>query len=406
MRILVVSQYFWPENFRVNDLVSSLTGRGHAVTVLTGVPNYPDGDVFAEFRSDPQRFAEYLGAPVVRVPMLSRGRGGLRLALNFATFALSACLAGAWQLRGRRFDAIFVFEPSPVTVGLPAVLLRRLKRAPLAFWVLDQWPETLLAVGAVRSRRLLDAVGWLVSFIYRRCDLLLAQSRSFIPQIRRYAGPRPRVEYFPSWSDAPPFVADQAAPAGEVPELPGVFTVLFAGNVGDAQDFPAVLKAAELLKDREDIRWVVVGDGRRAEWLGQEVERRGLGARFSMLGRFPLERMPSFFSSADALLVSLKAEPIFAMTIPGKVQAYLASGKPVLAMLDGEGAELIERSGAGLVCAAGDSAGLAHNVARMADMSAAERAAIADRAQRLSTSEFDRDALIGRLDGWLAALQP
>jgi glycosyltransferase involved in cell wall biosynthesis len=405
MRILVVSQYFWPENFRINDLVSSLAGRGHAVTVLTGLPNYPDGAVFAEFRSDPQRFAHFQGAPVVRVPMLPRGHGGLRLALNYVTFALGACLAGAWRLRGRRFDVIFVFEPSPVTVGLPAVLLRRLKRAPLAFWVLDQWPETLRAVGAVRSQRLLDAVGWLVAFIYRRCDLLLAQSRSFIPQIRRYAGPGPQVEYFPSWSDAPPVVVEQVAPAREVPPARGVFTVLFAGNIGDAQDFPAVLEAAELLRDREDIRWIVVGDGRRAGWLAQEVEHRGLGARFSLLGRFPLERMPSFFSSADALLVSLKAEPIFAMTIPGKVQAYLASGKPVLAMLDGEGAELIERSGAGLVCAAGDSAGLARNVARMADMPAAERAAIAERAQRLSATEFDRDALIERLEGRLAVLR-
>jgi glycosyltransferase involved in cell wall biosynthesis len=403
MRILVVSQYFWPENFRVNDLVAEWTRRGHAVTVLTGLPNYPDGKVFADFRADATAFAEFAGAPVIRVPMLPRGVGGLRLALNYASFAVSACVIGTWRLRGRRFDVIFVFEPSPVTVGLPAVLQRRLKRAPLAFWVLDQWPETLVAVGAARSPWLLSAVGRLVSFIYRRCDLLLAQSRSFMPQIRRYAGPQPRVEYFPSWSDSSPAVGHCAA-APEVPALPGVFTVLFAGNIGDAQDFPAILDAAEQLKHRQDIRWVVVGDGRRAEWVASEAQRRGLAERFILLGRFPLERMPSFFESADALLVSLRPDPIFAMTIPGKVQSYLAAGRPILGMLDGEGAELIERGGAGLVCRAGDSAGLAANVVRLADTPPAGRAAMAARASEISASEFDRDRLMGRLEQWLREL--
>lgn len=403
MRILVVSQYFWPENFRINDLVAEFVARGHAVTVLTGLPNYPDGEVFAEFRAGPDRYGEFAGATVVRVPMLSRGRGGRRLVANYLSFALAASLLGAWRMRGRAIDVIFVFEPSPVTVGVPAIVLRGLKRAPVAFWVLDQWPETLVAVGAARSRAVLAVVGRLVSFIYRRCDLLLAQSRSFIPQIRRYAGSRPQVEYFPSWSDSTSATAGTAR-APEVPERAGVFTVLFAGNIGDAQDFPAVLEAAERLRERADIRWIVVGDGRRADWLGEEVRRRGLSERFALLGRFPLERMPSFFASADALLVSLKAEPIFAMTIPGKLQSYLAAGRPVLAMLDGEGAELVARSGAGLVCGAGDAAGLAANVARLAGMSADERAAIAERGRRLSGDEFDRGRLIDRLEQWLEGL--
>jgi glycosyltransferase involved in cell wall biosynthesis len=404
MRILVVSQYFWPENFRVNDLVAGLTARGHEVTVLTGLPNYPDGALFAEYRADPARYAEYAGARVIRVPMLTRGRGRLRLAANYASFAVGASLAGAWRLRGRRFDSIFVFEPSPVTVGLPAVLLRRLKHAPLAFWVLDQWPETLVAIGAAKSRVVIGAVGKLVSFIYRRCDLLLAQSRSFVPQIRRHAGPGPRVEYFPSWSDATPAV-DAAVPAPEVPRHAGVFTVVFTGNIGDAQDFPAVLEAAERLKVRDDIRWVIVGDGRRAQWVADEVMRRGLDARVLLPGRFPLERMASFFASADALLVSLKAAPIFAMTIPGKVQAYLAAGKPLVAMLDGEGAELVESSGAGFACGAGDAAGLAGIVARMAGLPDAERAAMGERARRLSALEFDRDRQIDRLERWLGELR-
>jgi Glycosyltransferase len=404
MRILVVSQYFWPENFRVNDLVAELTARGHAVTVLTGVPNYPDGEVFEEFTAHPERFDHYAGADIVRVPMLPRHRGGLRLMLNYASFACSGAVVGAWRLRGKPFDAIFVFEPSPVTVGLPAVWLKYLKRAPLAFWVLDQWPETLQAIGVVRSKVVLGFVGRMVAYIYRHCDLLLAQSTSFVPRIRRYAGARCAVEYFPSWSDTEP-VREQVRAAVEVPDAPGTFTIVFAGNIGDAQDFPSILAAAELLRERSDVRWVIVGDGRRAEWVAEEIRRRKLEARVTMLGRFPLERMPSFFASADALLVALKPEPIFAMTIPGKVQSYLAAGKPVLAMLDGEGAEVIRRSGAGLACNAGDAAGLAANVVRMIEMSPGERLAMARAAMRVSAEEFDRGRLIDRLETLLAGMR-
>ncbi len=179
MRLLVVSQYFWPETFRVNDLVEGLVARGHDVTVLTGRPNYPEGRIYESYRRDPAAFATFAGSPVLRVPLRPRGRGSLQLVLNYLSFIFWGCLLGPWMLRGRRFDAIFFWETSPITSALPAILLRRLKRAPLAMWVLDLWPETLAAVGVTRSQRVLDAVGCLVGFIYRRCDLILAQSRGF-----------------------------------------------------------------------------------------------------------------------------------------------------------------------------------------------------------------------------------
>lgn len=404
MRILVVSQYFWPENFRVNDLVGEFVARGHEVTVLTGWPNYPAGQVFPEFRANPAAFASFAGARVVRVPLVPRGRGGLRLALNFLSFAASGAVLGAWKLRGQPFDAIFVFEVSPVTVGLPAVVQRWLKKAPIAFWVLDLWPETLEAIGVLRSRRALGLVAQLVRFIYRRCDLLLAQSRSFIPQIRRYSGAT-EVRYFPQWAEAV-HDADEAAPAPEVPAQPGAFNVVFTGNIGDAQDFPTVLDAAERLKAQAPhVRWIIVGDGRMAPWVREEVERRGLREQVLLPGRFPVERMPSFYRHADALLVSLKPEPIFAMTLPGKLQSYLAAGRPILAMLDGEGAAVVEDAGAGLACAAGDGAALAAAALRLAGMSPVERAAMGQRGRQLGATEFDRTHQIDKLEAWLAALR-
>lgn len=403
MRILVVSQYFWPENFRINDLVTEFCRRGHEVTVLTGYPNYPSGRIFPEFRDNPEVYRNLGSANVVRVPIASRGTSTLRLMLNYVSFAVSATLLGAWRLRGRSFDVIFVFEPSPVSVGLPAVFLRYLKRAPLTFWVLDLWPESLAAVDVVRSKWALKAVGYLVSFIYNRCDLILAQSRSFIPQIRRYSNGRAAVEYFPSWSDAAfDFSAIEAAK--EVPEGKEVFSIMFAGNIGDAQDFPAILDAAERLKEDRSIRWLIVGDGRASEWVKSEIKRRELEHCVLMLGRHPVDRMPSFYKVADALLVSLKDEPIFAMTIPGKLQSYLAAGIPVLAMLNGEGADIVKHSGAGLTCPAGDGHALADAARQLATTEVNALRAMGERGLAISNAEFDRTLLISRLLSWFEDL--
>lgn len=403
MRLLVVSQYFWPENFRINDLVAEFVRKGHAVTVLTGWPNYPDGRIFETYRHNPAHFTAFEGARVVRVPLLPRGRGGLRLILNYISFALSASVLGLWKLRGQKFDAVLAYEPSPITVGIPGAVMRGAKRAPMAFWVLDLWPETLKAVGVVKSDLLLQLVGKLVAFIYRRSDLILAQSRSFIPQIRRYAGEERRIEYFPNWAESV-FDGGAVEPAPEVAPLLGGFTVMFAGNIGEAQDFPAILAAAQALRGHANIRWLIVGDGRMSPWLAREIAVRDLGHRVQLLGRYPVERMPSFFRHADALLVSLKNEPVFAMTIPGKLQSYLAAGMPVLAMLDGEGAELLAEAGAGLSCAAGDAAGLAQAVLRLAGMEKAQRQAMGQRGKALYARQFERQLLLDRIEGWLLDL--
>lgn len=396
MRILVVSQYFWPENFRINDLVADLVKRGHLVTVLTGLPNYPEGKVFQEYRDAALSYKQYEGAEIVRVPMAARGQNSLRLFLNYLTFAVSASTVGVWKLRRQKFDVIFAYEPSPITVGLPAVAMRRVKRAPLAFWVLDLWPETLEALHIVRSRVLLKMVGKLVTFIYFRCDLILAQSRSFIPQIQKYAKPNGNIVYFPNWAE-PAFTSGAASPH-EVSVPSGGFNVMFAGNIGDAQDFPAILDAANMLREHTHIRWIIIGDGRAADWLAEEIKKRNLQTTVFMLGRHHADKMPAFFQQADALLVSLKKESIFAMTIPGKLQSYLAAGKPILAMLDGEGAYLVESSGAGIACGSGDSAGLASATLALSELSNSEREKMGQRGLLVSTRDFNRNKLVEILE--------
>jgi len=400
LNILVVTQYFWPENFRVNDLVSEWVRRGHSVTVLTGIPNYPEGKVFKAYREDPTQFDRYAGATVLRVPMLARGTGALRLVLNYFSFVVGGCLFGPWFLRGKPADVIFVFEPSPVTVGLPAVLLGKLKKVPVVFWALDLWPETLAAMGVVRSHRVLGWVGRVVSFIYNRCTLVLGQSRGFLGSIGKYCLNKNKIRYFPSWAEDL-FTEEKVAPAAEILKITEGFTVLFAGNIGEAQDMPAVLDAADRLKHNVGIRWVIVGDGRKFDWLKAEVARRDLGERVLLPGRFPVDRMPSFYAHADALLVSLKHDPVFSMTIPGKVQSYLMAGVPLIGMLDGEGAAVIRDARAGLTCNAGDGEQLAQLVLEMSTMTIKDRKKYGVNGRQYAQTEFGRVQLMDRLEALL-----
>lgn len=373
------------------------------MTVLTGVPNYPGGKVFDAFTENRAAFDYYAGARVCRVPMFARGSGTLRLLFNYLSFVFGACFFGPWRLRGQDFDIIFTYEPSPATVGLPAVMLGRLKRAPVVFWALDLWPETLAAVGAVRSTKVLSAIGRMVGFIYNRCALVLGQSRGFLGNLAKYCTDATKIRYFPSWAEDV-FIQDDLKPAPEVTAQEGVFNVLFAGNVGEAQDFPAVLAAAECLKHNPAIRWIVVGDGRMTGWLRSEVERRGLTHCFLLPGRFDVERMPSFYAHADALLVSLKRDPVFALTIPGKVQSYLMAGIPLLGMLDGEGAAVIREANAGLVCPSGDGEGLAKAVLELASIGKDALQQLGNNGRAYAQKEFSRELLITRLEDWFVEL--
>ncbi|MGH7979094.1 MAG: glycosyltransferase family 4 protein, partial [Limisphaerales bacterium] len=292
----------------------------------------------------------------------------------------------------------------PVFVGLPAALLRWIKKVPLIFWVLDLWPESLSAVGAVRSPKILNMVGRIVTFIYARCDLILAQSKGFIPQIKKYCLADAHIEYFPSWAEDI-YEWDESELAPEVESRPEMFTIVFTGNIGVMQDFSSILAAAELLKDHKNIRWLIVGDGRQGDWLRSEVNRRGLQDIVLLLGRYPHQRMPSFYKHADALLVSLKSDPVVSMTIPGKVQSYLMAGLPILGMLDGQGATVIQEAEAGLVSPASDSARLADAIVKMLSMTAEERAKMGGRGQLYAKREFDRTELIERVEMWMRELQ-
>lgn len=400
MRVLIVSQYFWPENFRINDLALGLLERGHEVTVFTGKPNYPEGRFFPGYGFFGRAHEDFRGVRVIRVPLIPRGSGGrLGLVLNFLSFALFGSLLAPFRCKGT-FDAILVYEPSPVTVGLPALVLKWIKRAPVVFWAQDLWPETLAATGVVRARWILALVDRMVRFIYRHCDLVLVQSRAFTPHVQAQGVPAEKIRYYPNTAEElyRPIAVEERAPERET--LPRGFRVVFAGNIGAAQDFETVIAAAEKLKAERDIQWVIIGEGRRYAWVAQEIARRGLRGTVRLLGRYPVESMPRFFALADALLVTLRNEPIFSLTIPTKIQSYLACGRPIVAALDGEGARVINESGAGIAVSAGNAAALAGAVLRLHSLPAPERDSMGRRGRAYFEREFERSMLVSRLEQW------
>ena len=403
MKTLVVSQYFWPENFRINDLVAELKARGHEVTVLTGLPNYPAGRWFDGFGLSSIGSKCRNGVKVVRVPMIRRMSGhGWQLSLNYLSYAVAASVLGPLLCRGH-YDVVFVYEPSPFTVGIPASVMRWLKRAPMLFWVQDLWPESLSATGAVRSKMALSLVAKMVRAIYRRCDRVLVQSEGFIaPAIAAGADPA-SVRYFPNWAEdfyAPVEVAEGAA---ERAELPDGFRLVFGGNMGAAQSLETILEAAEILKDEQDIKWVMIGDGRRKAWMEEEARKRGL-SNVQFFSRKPVEQMPRYFALADVLLATLRPDPVFAQTVPSKVQSYLACGRPVVAALDGEGARLVREAGAGLAVAAGDATALAEAVRHLYQMEPHQRAEMGRAGRAYYETHFLRKRLVDRLEGWMREL--
>jgi glycosyltransferase involved in cell wall biosynthesis len=390
-----VGQYFWPEDFPINRVAESLVERGLHVEVLTGKPNYPQGVIYDGYRAWGCTTESRGGASVYRVPLVPRGQQNpVRLGLNYLSFVLSGMLFGPRLLRRTKPEVIFVYGVSPILQGIPAIFMGWLKGCPVVLWVQDLWPESLSATGYLKSKPALKLVEVIVRLIYRHVDLILVQSEPFLALVGNLAGGTP-VKYHPN--SGPKVVSNSTGDTAPViPELDSGFSVLFAGNIGSAQSVEVIVEAADLLTAYEDIRFVVLGDGSRREWMLRQAQRRKL-TNLHLPGRFPVHTMGRIMRKASALLVTLADRPIFAATVPSKVQAYLAAGRPIIACLRGEGARLVTAAGAGLAVPAEDGRALAEAVLELRAMSATERDKMGERGRDYFDEHFDHERLTDQL---------
>jgi glycosyltransferase involved in cell wall biosynthesis len=390
----MVSQHFWPESFPINDICSSLSDKAVELEVLTAKPNYPGGKVYDGYRAWNCLRETYKGINVNRIPLWPRGKTGLGLILNYLSFVFSGIVFGPWLMRGRKFDVIFVYAPSPILQVIPALFLGFLKNCPVVVWVQDLWPESLSATGYVPNRLVLKLVAMIVRFIYKRSDLILVQSQAFVAPVRELASNTP-IEYHPN-SVNKSFSVTATEDVQQIEGMDGVFPVLFAGNIGQAQGVDVIVEAACLLKDYDDIQFVVMGDGSARQGMLDEVNQRNL-VNLHLPGKFPVESMPGFMQQAEVLLVTLSDREIFAATVPSKVQAYMAVGRPIIASLNGEGARLVEEAGAGLSAPAEDACALADTILKLYQMPEGQRDEMGSNGRDYYQRHFNHEDLIDRL---------
>jgi glycosyltransferase involved in cell wall biosynthesis len=397
MRILIVSQYFWPETFIINDVVRNLALAGHEVVVATGKPNYPSGRIAAGYRRyGVERETFESRVEVVRVPLRPRGKADrIALSRNYLSFVFQGLLHFLFLLRDRPFDAILVFCVSPITAAIPAVALKWQKRAHLALWIQDLWPESLRTTGFIRNRFLLGGIGVMVRAIYAAADTLFVQSKAFGPLVARYADAN-KIAYLPNF--APDLWSEAAHPLPPAlsKDLEGCFCAVFAGNLGKAQGLETVVEAARRLRDRPDIRFVIAGDGSEAEWLQQAVAEAKLN-NVVLTGWLETDIMPALFARADALLVSLRDDPALDATVPSKVQAYMKAGRPLIGAVNGECARLIAQSGSGPTVPAGDGSGLAASILALEQMPVSERTRLGEAARVFFEAHFEGNQIVERM---------
>jgi glycosyltransferase involved in cell wall biosynthesis len=397
MKLLVVSQHFWPENFRINELAFALGSRGVTVEVMTGKPNYPGGKIFKGYRAWGFAQESHQNVLIHRIPLLPRGTGVLRLTLNYLSFVFSGIVFGSWLVRRRKFDAIFVFASSPILQAIPAIFIGRIKKCPVLIWVQDLWPESLSATGYLTHPGTLRLVSHIVRWIYQSVDLLLVQSKAFIPRVKLFAGKTPVVYYPNSFLQSH---TDTTMQSVTCKGFDCAFPVLFAGNLGNAQAVGVVLEAATYLREDKDICFLMIGDGSRRDWMMKQAVDRNLN-NLVFPGSFPVEVMPTLMSQAAVLLVTLADKEIFRLTIPSKVQAYMAAGRPIIACLNGAGADVVNEAKAGMTVAAEDGAALARAVRAMRDLPACERAIMGANGRLYYEENFSHDKLVTKLIQYL-----
>ena len=345
MRILIISQYFWPENFRINEISEFLKKENIEVDVLTGSPNYPEGKIFKDFKDNPDKYNNYNGTRIFRVPIIPRGSGSLfSLFFNYSSFLISSITIGSFKLRKNKYDYILTFGTSPITVALTSLFFSKIKNARTIIWVLDLWPDILKDLNIITNKFMLNLLSKITNFTYRSHDIILAQSESFLRQIIKH---NKNTIYFPSWPETIKInELNNELEDIKLDKFKNYFKIVFTGNIGQAQDFDRIIKLAKILKE-QNVIFIIVGKGRKFEYF-KKIKLLDNIDNIIFMGNYPLEKMCYFHEIADALILTLNSGDALNKTIPGKLSTYMMAGKPIIGVIDGEAKNIINASKSGI----------------------------------------------------------
>lgn len=401
-RILVISQCFYPEQFRINDTCEEWIRRGYYVTAVTGIPNYPQGKFYKGYGLFKKRRENYNGIDIVRLPLIPRGHSPFMLALNYLSFVVSGFF---WKIFTQiRANVVFIHETSPMSQALLGVWFAKRRKIPCFLYVTDLWPENVEIAGRVRSKPVLRAIGRMVDYIYARCDRIFISSERFAESIEARGVPSCKLKYWPSYAEDF-YIRPDGGKTAPVPEIPtdGKFNLIFAGNVGRAQGLDILPAAADLLKRTgTGVRFNIVGDGRYKSTLVRMVSESGVAEMFNFIESQPAPEIPSFFAACDAALICFSPSKVLSMTIPTKTQSCLACGMPVIVSADGEVRRIVEEADAGMSAGAGDPGALAECIREMASKPAGELARMGENACAYYRRHFDKRKLFDQMDAEFA----
>ncbi len=399
--ILVIAQYFYPEQFRINDICTEWVKRGYKVTVVTGIPNYPQGKYYDGYGLSKKRKETYNGIDIIRIPLIPRGNNAIMLALNYLSFVVSGFF---WKIFTKiKADYVFIFEVSPMTQALPGVWYAKKRKIPCYLYVTDLWPENVEIVAGITNKRILNTIGVMVDYIYKRCDRIFTSSESFIQAIEDRGTDIEKLEFWPQYAEDYYKPVDKEK--ANIPEIPqdDIFNIIFAGNIGFAQGLDVLPEAAKILKKTNTkVRFNIVGDGRFKETLKAKVEESQVTDYFNFIDKQPATRIPEFMAVSDATLISLSKSKVFSITLPAKTQSCLACGVPVIVSADGEIQDVINKADAGVCSDAGDAKGLAENINKLVNMSAEKHKDMAQNAVDYYQKYFDKETLLNRMDQWFS----
>lgn len=398
--ILVVSQYFYPETFRINDMSQEWVKRGYEVTVVTGIPNYPMGKTYKGYGLTKKRHEFWNGIEIYRIPLIPRGSSSIGMMANYASFMISGIFAG--KLKRIKADLVFSFEVSPMTQVLAGISFAKRLKVPHYLYVQDLWPENVITVTGITNQIIIKPIQKMVDYIYKNSDEIFATSPSFVDAIcnRKHAVPQNKVHYWPQYAEEfyRPIDKMVAKKEAEVYGIPNdnSFKIIFTGNIGTAQGLQILPKTAKELKGR-NIKFVMVGDGRYLEELNCKIAEEKLEEMFIMIPRQSAEIIPVLLSACDAAFISFANEELWTKTIPAKLQSYLACGMPIVASAKGETERIIKEAECGVCASIGDSKALAEAIEEIIEGRHTEMGAFA---RSYFEEHFDKERLMDEMENY------
>lgn len=397
-RVLIVSQHFWPENFRISDIACGFVEHDIEVDVLCGIPNYPNGDIpqgYGFFKNTKQVFN---GVSVYRSWEIPRkGNSNIRILLNYISFPFFACFK-ILSLLGKKYDAVFCYETSPVYMIFPAIVYSKLKKVPLTTYVLDLWPENLYSVLKIKNRFLKNILKNTSHWHYKNSDKLIAMSPSLKQTLLAITHKNEtQIATIPQYCET---FYEQDVPNPDLQQkYAGFFKVVYAGNISPAQNLEVAVDCAVLLKQAhiKDLKFIIVGDGMSKSVVQDYARQKGVAEYFDFLGAKPVTDMPIYHTLADCLFAPLAKSDDLGLTIPAKITSYMAGGKPIITAMDGEGSLVIEKANAGRTGKSGDAVQLFENIKELYHMPLCQRNQLGQNARTYHLRHHSRELVLGQL---------